>query len=404
MLHPGGDKDKKESPSGSGSGDKTATNTDKTHSTDSRSESDLSEGTGQQRSSKPRKKLENNLAWGDLEKETWKAAAALRSHVGSLWRNHLSARAAKMRAAHCGIADREGTAFDSYYSGKEVVDYLLEESGSKDRPKEVEFAQNLLSEGFICHIYFCGVFRDAADFVVFIRTPELVVIARRLRDVMKMKEKSINNKKYQRCFSGDAATEWIAEVIYEKITEEEKATHTALLTLREMIKEGLIHHPCRNVGMRPHEYYQIRELTTFEVSDYLVELTRRVNAEIVDSGLLKDRKKALKTFKAAFEVTEFVQWLTAHSNCGNNKAAEEIALRMLQAGFVEHVRGDFPTFKEAPYPWYRFNPNRIATISSVSTNAFTTFVKEATKVNNKRGAETPHYAQMPPPRKAVTKS
>lgn len=145
-----------------------------------------------------------------------------------------------------------------------------------------------------------------------------------------------------------------------------------------------------------------------------------MNAEIVDSGLLKDRKKALKTFKAAFEVTEFIQWLTAHSNCGNNKAAEEIALRMLQAGFVEvrrvrtarplltarpqHVRGDFPTFKEAPYPWYRFNPNRIATISSVSTNAFTTFVKEATKVNNKRGAETPHYAQMPPPRKAVTKS
>lgn len=67
----------------------------------------------------------------------------------------------------------------------------------------------------------------------------------------------------------------------------------------------------------------------------LVELTRRVNAEVVDSGLLKDRKKSLKTYKAAFEVTEFVQWLTAHSNCGNKQTAEEIAHRMLQAGFIE---------------------------------------------------------------------
>lgn len=81
---------------------------------------------------------------------------------------------------------------------------------------------------------------------------------------------SVNRpRRYQKCFSGDAATEWIAEVIYEKMSEEEKATHTALLTMREMIKEGLIHHPCRNVGMRPHEYYQIRELLTFEVSDYV---------------------------------------------------------------------------------------------------------------------------------------
>lgn len=208
MHHPSADH-KKDSPSGSGgSGDKTAT--DKTHSTDSRSESDLSDGTGQQRAPKAKKRIENNFACtspsprvpshaiplprhvlpiltpgGDLEKETWKAAAALRSHVGSLWRSHLSARAGKMRAAHCGLPEREGTAYDSYYSGmmritfpsspahpfpgKEVVDYLLEESGSKDRPKEVEFAQNLISEGFICHIYFSGVFRDAPDFVIFIR-------------------------------------------------------------------------------------------------------------------------------------------------------------------------------------------------------------------------------------------
>lgn len=33
----------------------------------------------------------------------------------------------------------------------------------------MEFAQNLLSEGFICHIYFSAIFRDAADFVVFLR-------------------------------------------------------------------------------------------------------------------------------------------------------------------------------------------------------------------------------------------
>ena len=51
--------------------------------------------------------------------------------------------------------------------------------------------------------------------------------------------------------------------------EEEKAMHTALLTMREMIKEGIIHHPCRNIGMRPHEYYQFRELVDFEVTDYV---------------------------------------------------------------------------------------------------------------------------------------
>lgn len=111
----------------------TTTTTDRTHSTDSKSDSDQSEGKPNQLA-KTRKKIDSNFSctdWrafffpllmsqkkgGDLEKETWKAAAALRAHVGSLWRNHLSTRAVKMRAAHCGIPEREGTPFESYYSG-----------------------------------------------------------------------------------------------------------------------------------------------------------------------------------------------------------------------------------------------------------------------------------------------
>lgn len=148
-----------------------------------------------------------------------------------------------------------------------------------------------------------------------------------------------------------------------------------------------------------------------------------MNTEIVDSGLLKDRKKSLKTYKAAFEWNEFVQWLTAHSNCGSRQGAEETASLMLGAGFIEvrfcdsihvlqvshafpllqHVRGDF-TVKDAPYPWFHFNANRVATISAVSCASFIAYTKEASKNNNKRTSESAPYAQMPPPRKAVTKN
>lgn len=60
--------------------------------------------------------------------------------------------------------------------------------------------------------------------------------------------------------------------------------------------------------------------------------------------------------------------------------------------------------KDAPYPWFHFNANRIATISAVSASAFTTFVQDASKATNKRSADVSHYSQMPPPRKAVTKT
>lgn len=79
----------------------------------------------------------------------------------------------------------------------------------------------------------------------------------------------LSSNRYQRCFSGDTAAEWIADVIYAKEESEEKALHAAALTMRELIKEGLVHHPCRNIGMRPHEYYQLRELTSIEVTDYV---------------------------------------------------------------------------------------------------------------------------------------
>lgn len=83
-----------------------------------------------------------------------------------------------------------------------------------------------------------------------------------------------------------------------------------------------------------HFSYRVR-VRVFADGVQLVELTRRVNTEIVDSGLLKDRKKSLKTFKSAFEFSDFVGWLTAHSNCGSKQMAEEIAGRMLAAGFIE---------------------------------------------------------------------